>query len=71
MADLDASRKYSITYPSEKQRNSALDILRPPALSSHVCMIINTDERISSRYFESSSILEEFSVVHILNTRIF
>ncbi|XP_046843985.1 uncharacterized protein C5orf49-like [Xenia sp. Carnegie-2017] len=35
MAHLDASRKYSITYPSEKQRNSALDILRPPGLSSH------------------------------------
>ena len=36
MSSFDAARKLSMNYPNEKQRNFALDIMRPPGLSSQV-----------------------------------
>ncbi|CAB4032176.1 Hypothetical predicted protein [Paramuricea clavata] len=36
MSSSDTLRKPSMNYPNEKQRNNALDIMRPPGLSSQV-----------------------------------
>ena len=39
MSSIDTTRELSVTYPNEKQRNYALNIMRPPGLSSQVQIV--------------------------------